>query len=318
MKNLVIQTDCPTRWSSLCTMMQRMLHARLPLAATLAKLQNSGDVDTPSNLDNSQWELLEQLLVVLRPIKGVSTYLQTQEVPTVGVVLPVIQALTRKHLDTTVAFGKRKCNASTKTPTVIERFKITIGDHIEKRFSERSIKWKRELLLSVLLDPRAKDFYFITEPHKRTRKLDRAKKIARKLLKTIEDVDLLKFEATQPQVSSDESMISFLEDLIGPSSVVTTTPKAIQELENYMLLPRISLTSKIDPCNPLDWWRLNETTYPNMANLAKKYLVMMTSNASVERVFSQAGWIVDKRRASLTDASVETRLLIVANKEYIS
>jgi len=44
---------------------------------------------------------------------------------------------------------------------------------------------------------------------------------------------------------------------------------------------------------------------------------MMVSSASVERTFSIAGWVVDKRRCSLTDSSVEARLMVIANKKHL-
>ena len=69
--------------------------------------------------------------------------------------------------------------------------------------------------------------------------------------------------------------------------------------------------------NPLEWWAANKNLYPGLAVLACKYLALLPSSASVERAFSQAGWVVDKRCSNLSDKTVETRLFLIANKQHI-
>ncbi len=47
----------------------------------------------------------------------------------------------------------------------------------------------------------------------------------------------------------------------------------------------------IDIDKSLDYWRLNAPKYPRLAKLAKHYLSIPASSASVERLFSTAGYI---------------------------
>jgi len=181
-RELSICMECPTRWSSAFVMIDRLLHSRVAIAAALAKLQAAGDKKTPADLSAEQWGMLASMLPVLKQINIVSEYLQNQEVATIGVILPVVQGLLR-NLDTTEKWELRQQHERNPAPmTVIEHFKIIAGDHLLKRFHENKIQWERELLLSVLLDPRAKDFYFIEDPIQRTELLCKACALVREEL----------------------------------------------------------------------------------------------------------------------------------------
>jgi len=51
--------------------------------------------------------------------------------------------------------------------------------------------------------------------------------------------------------------------------------------------------------NPLEWWRVNNNTYPHLSKLALKYLSIPATSAPSERVFSTAGLTIAKERAWL-------------------
>ena len=58
------------------------------------------------------------------------------------------------------------------------------------------------------------------------------------------------------------------------------------ELDDYLIKHTIP-----DDSDPLSFWKDNESTYPNLAELAKKYLAIPASSAPVERLFSIGGKI---------------------------
>jgi len=62
--------------------------------------------------------------------------------------------------------------------------------------------------------------------------------------------------------------------------------------------------------NPAAFWASPlADSYPILRRLAKKYLSIPATSASVERLFSVAGAIIRARRSSLAAATVESLLL---------
>lgn len=64
-----VQNDCATRWNSTFTMFQQLYEQRLPVKAIIAD-EKVTKVYIPKSLDmrGYQWELMEQLIPLLRPL----------------------------------------------------------------------------------------------------------------------------------------------------------------------------------------------------------------------------------------------------------
>lgn len=65
--------------------------------------------------------------------------------------------------------------------------------------------------------------------------------------------------------------------------------------------------------NPLLWWKENEAKFPTLALLAKSYLAIPATSTPSERLFSAAGNIVTKKRASLTSKHVDMLTFLHSN-----
>lgn len=59
------------------------------------------------------------------------------------------------------------------------------------------------------------------------------------------------------------------------------------------------------------WWKRNESEFPHLAQIAKKYLSIQATSAPSERIFSKAGQIIDAQRTSL-DSDMCGKLLYVS------
>ncbi|KAA0721455.1 hypothetical protein E1301_Tti020347 [Triplophysa tibetana] len=57
--------------------------------------------------------------------------------------------------------------------------------------------------------------------------------------------------------------------------------------------------------NPLSWWKANNERYPMLARLAKSYLCIPATSTPSEPLFSAAGNIASKKRASLSQEHVD-------------
>jgi len=69
--------------------------------------------------------------------------------------------------------------------------------------------------------------------------------------------------------------------------------------------------------NPLQWWKENETKFPTLAVVAKSYLAAPATSTPSERLFSAAGTIMSKKRASLTKEHVDMLTFLHSNSEWV-
>ncbi|KAE8738221.1 hypothetical protein FOCC_FOCC016305 [Frankliniella occidentalis] len=82
---------------------------------------------------------------------------------------------------------------------------------------------------------------------------------------------------------------------------VTMTHKLATFLEPSFRGFRNMLTEEEKTKNPkpLAWWSQRAGRFPRLARLARRYLVIPATSAESERTFSDAGWILNKRRKNL-------------------
>ena len=73
------------------------------------------------------------------------------------------------------------------------------------------------------------------------------------------------------------------------------------------------LVIKGSQLNPVEWWRKNESRYPLLASLARKYLSVPGTSVPYERAFSTAGLTITKQRANLGSSSVDAILFLNKN-----
>ena len=65
--------------------------------------------------------------------------------------------------------------------------------------------------------------------------------------------------------------------------------------------------------NPLNFWKKNEKRFPHLAKLARKYLCLMATSRTAERVFSSLGLLLTKRRLCLIGENVN-KILFLTDK----
>ncbi|KAH7977826.1 hypothetical protein HPB49_003703 [Dermacentor silvarum] len=67
----------------------------------------------------------------------------------------------------------------------------------------------------------------------------------------------------------------------------------------------------------LKWWKDNESKFPLVAELVKKYMCIPASSASSERVFSTAGNIITAKRSCLLPENVSSLVFLYQNRAYM-
>jgi len=72
------------------------------------------------------------------------------------------------------------------------------------------------------------------------------------------------------------------------------------ELELYFKAPRAPMRA-----DALQWWKVHESEYPNLAALARDYLAIPATSVPIERAFSGGVDLVSKKRCNLGAETIQ-------------
>jgi len=86
----------------------------------------------------------------------------------------------------------------------------------------------------------------------------------------------------------------------------------LMELSTYFMESELELEK-----DPLQWWHLKESQYPNLSKLAQKYLCILATSASSERVFSVAGLVSHDRRSRISPEKLDKVIFLHNNIKEI-
>lgn len=97
-----------------------------------------------------------------------------------------------------------------------------------------------------------------------------------------------------------------------PPSSATATP-SLRELMKTELSAYLQFVSADSESDPLHWWKDHEEMFPNLKNVAKKYLCVPATSSPSERVFSTNGNVVTCHRASLKPEAMDRLVFLAQN-----
>ena len=147
---------------------------------------------------------------------------------------------------------------------------------------------QEEGMIATFLDPRCKSLNFASESQI-TKTITLLRKIyeeAKQGLGTIQ----------QQQSSSHSPGNSLLKNIFSNHN----RRERRDEVEEYVMIEEIGYST----C-PFKWWASQESHFPILSQLAKKYLAIPATSASSERLFSDAGNVMTVRRINLLPSTFE-------------
>lgn len=104
-------------------------------------------------------------------------------------------------------------------------------------------------------------------------------------------------ESNKAEVNAMSFLLGDLVDLTGEE--VDAEKSLVQEYEMF-----VRETAVKGNADPLDWWKNKADSYKKLAPIAKFFLCIPGTSVPSERVFSDTGNIVTKKRASLDPDTV--------------
>ena len=290
----------PTRWNSTYDMLERTCALTPVLNTTLAdpsvKTSNTKYFFT---FDDQQ--LVDYVLKLLKPFKDAKLTVSIDSSPALPTMYPTYLKLVNILKVEEDDFES------------IKKMKNAARSNLEGRY--RTIP--DAVLISSFLCPRTKQLNFIS-PDQRTNVHKTVKQELSKIT-TCDVTTSTSAEADGPSPEkhlklSHNSALDWLDDIVQPTlqtEDIDRSSKCELEFMHYMAEP----DSKEDP---LDWWKTMEPVFPLLSRLAKKYLCIPASSVPAERIFSTAGNLVNRNRASLSAENIDMLLFLNKNFEQLN
>lgn len=314
--------DCPTRWNSTYSMLERLLEQT---PAIMAVISDSSCAKAAANTlkfyaySFDELSLVERLAAALKSFMNATNCVCGDKSPTLHKIIPLLIKLS-------------KCvEIDSEDPTLIQRIKEKMKSELQRRTQDRELA-----LMACMLNPFTKDLDFLpTEERLDAHQLllrialnsdeKAAKKIKIKKEKGIDDNDNeLNEMQREPELPKPElpRMITEVEsedveEVDGPSKAkklnlgdcdeflqdivcVGESVKPLRDVIEQEVGRYIGASQCDTDLTILQWWKKNEMYYPRLSVLVKKYLAIPASSVPAERVFSLAGHLVNKKELAST------------------
>ncbi|XP_063216906.1 zinc finger BED domain-containing protein 4-like [Bacillus rossius redtenbacheri] len=276
----------PTRWNSEFTMLSRLVEQQVPLSADL------GDSMAVENFTLSEWKLAANVVSVLQPIEQATRELCYSKFPTISSKIPLLYGIEA----TLSNYVEEQSN-----PGIA--FAISLQKSIKSRFPLYTTV--KEDMIAMVLDPRFKNI--LLQDHENLICVQRITSD----LKVVVDKKTASVPEENPSdtVEASCSLWNTFEHLKKSSCSSVKSPRVENELTIYLgenVIPRSS--------DPLMWWQQNQSRFPALARVARKYLAIPATQVESERLFRSAGNTVTSRRENLLAENIEQ--LVFLNSRF--
>ena len=320
---LCTKVSVVTRWNSVFDMIDRLLACR---SSVVLCLSTARDPDLPE-LRGAEWESLEAIRDVLRPLKEVTTILSSASQPTAAAALVMFYNFAY-NLTANV-------EQSSHGQTLAQQLAESAQAYLKKKLRQRMIPIPDAMKLAVYVDPRFKSFRFVRNESgligqaQRERLINETTGLVRaQLLIMLEPPSA----ATSAASVSTEEVLKKRRRLaeyygswtldLSPAdrpSISDHESAIASEIRAYNRLPDLNVASEeTNGNNILAWWSANESHFPLLSKIARRYLSINATSVPSERVFSKGGWIVSKRRCSLSHENIASLMFLACNQQHIA
>ena len=302
---------CRTRWNFIYDMFDRLLEQRWAVAAVLSdrSVTTLSDARTLDLADDS-WIVMEEMLPVLGSLKCATTALCGESGVSSSLIYPVTATLLTKHLPVAPEESKK-----------VAEYKQTVSVSLKRRLKPDEVESAKKVpFIASFLDPRHKHLKFANDALRdavkaRVKELLSALAVGADAKPEITEEDYSESESTggsaaggsaaakRPRYDNKSAMLTLFGEEYHAETPVTPEMELSHYCDEKCIAPHL---------DPLDWWRVNETKYERLAQLARSYLCVPATSVPSERVFSAAGLILNRLRSRLHPDHVDQ--LIFLNK----
>jgi hypothetical protein len=289
-------SDNVTRWNSTLNMIKSLIPQLKEVNDVLTE-----DAQQRLCFTENDELILNELVLLLAPLETATKLLEGGKTVTISLCYGLIYWLINifNCIDTDVF------DLTTITSDIVQNARDTILAQLKTRFTSVSSGHLTTNIyaLATLLDPRTKLMLSIPTA---------VQDLFRKTLTS--SYNNLKRELNTGPITINEKKptiaVSLCQSAFGRPSSHNT--RATDELKQYMLEPIIELSE----C-PLQWWKTNESKFPTLRHLARKFLGIPASSASSERMWSISGLLVTTHRNRMKSDNITHLMFIKQNSKVV-
>ena len=275
-----LQTKNATRWNSQVKMIRSVL------SIPESKLSLLEGAPCLSSYDRN---ILRDLIEILAPFEEATDFVQTENIPSAGYVLPCVRGLlhhveqcsTRYHSSFVLAL---KTSLNRRMPYYQDSETYVLAAMLDPRFKLRWCHEDEKSGYKELLNQEAMRFVSSTsepaEPEGRA-------------------------EPAPPK--RKKSLFNYME-----SEIAADTENTGGDIDRYLAASCVEITT-----NPATYWSENTMNYPSLEPVARRLLSVPSSSAPVERLFSIAGRVFTPIRCQLKDKRFEKLMFIRCNNSVV-
>ena len=241
-----------------------------------------GEDSLKAFVSDRKFRSYEMMVRALKPLVGIMDQLEGESYPTLSLIQSFAIALSNI---VTNLIEEENCSAS-PSDTILSFLKqIAVG--VKERFLYKEISQLDGYMpldyIAQALDPRTKDMKMMRSEHKREVVWAHVNGLVTRMMEAEPSEDI------EQGLNVDEFvLINYAPSPISRLQKSSQTRRALycQEVDDFIK----HTGSKIQE-SPLAWWKFHEKKFPHLAELAKTYLAIPASSATVERLFSRAGLV---------------------------
>ncbi len=309
-----IPLDNATRWNSTYNMINTFLMLK---SAILYVQKFTSNKEFKKNTPNeNEWEILTELKNIFEIFVSPTIKLQGQRYTTLNTSLLYIYKIYNK-LD---SFIESYTTLKNQIPEKEEYYDILITaikkgiekfqKYFPKPFIPSKLKYYKAYFLTIVLDPRQKLshfkengllYFYPTISNDITAMLrneySKLKKDIKNKKNNMDNIDL--------EFSNEEENTN-IEKIYDSDDDLYLQPDIIEE--EYDTYLKESLVSR--NIQPLEYWRNNNYNFPILSTLARRYLAIPATSASIESTFSIGNNIITKSRNRLNTDTVKQLILL--------
>ena len=320
-----------------------MIKVKGYIQALLPELENDSDLSTRKDgkylrsimLSFDEWDLLQELIIVLTPFEQATRHLGREKYITHSIMYPLIKEIKRQLLSSSnlsnISSPPNELNFEDVEEVFVliteveesENNEIDQNNHNQNK--QNRINLNQPLNTKDMLDQVKKNLYdamcfywqFLSEDYMLSAILDpRIKRVNDELEK---DEELLrqKYEYYQDQLQTPAESRPVSPTLSEQFPINITSqpsifaifeenqPKVHDEVIEYLQEDKIPFSQ-----SPFEWWANKKIKYPILSKIARIYLVVPATSTPSERLFSDAGNLLSAKRSRM-DAELFKRMMFL-------